>query len=133
MIEDKDDLAWGARGNHHHSRQRAAGIPQEKSLIKQIAVHVAKEGAGFERLDLALHLAKALDAGVVGVGSPSARKRCIWEPDGSNPEIPVTPFLASFPRGSQKLDLDMASQKTPDGLPEEVQQAFHERASWCRM
>lgn len=128
MIEDKADPARGARGYHHHSRQPAVDSGQDRSPVKQIAVHVAKEGAGLERLDLALHLAKALDARVVGIGHPSTPRGVRTQPGDAGPAAAITLFSANFARGSRQLD--MASEEANDP-PEAAEDAFWERARLC--
>lgn len=130
MIENKDDRAWGSRGYHHRSLGPIAeSSVGERSAIRQIAVHVAKAGGGLERLDLAVHLAKALDAQLIGVGTSSSAHGESPEQGSKAADILLTPFSIEFPRGSQKL------QTIPEQRSEEpiklLEETFWERANLC--
>lgn len=68
MFENENEVGRGARGRHHGTRRGQAWPAHESGGVKRIVLHVGRDDAGALRLKLAIHLARALDAELVGVG-----------------------------------------------------------------
>ena len=81
MIEDKDDPNRNRRGRHHHHLPLPHDDKGAMPSIRQISVHVDGSAAGRARLDLAVHLVKALGAELVAIASR--------QPDPADPLMPL--------------------------------------------
>lgn len=72
MFENENEPGRGGRGRHHGSHRGQKWPVYETGSIKRIVVHAEQDAAGQIRLDLAVHLGRALGAELVGVGIASA-------------------------------------------------------------
>jgi nucleotide-binding universal stress UspA family protein len=74
MMEEKSALGRGRAGRHHGVHRTPAAVLLEARPIRLILVAVDESAEGRARLDIAVHLAKATEAELVGVGlAPAGR------------------------------------------------------------